>query len=386
LAVLACLVLLAPEARADLAKADALRNAGKYAEAVKEYESLQDAFPDSAGVLYGLAYCLTFIGDQKKDLAILDRAGAILKKLVASHGGSHGYRFWRGYWAFTASRHNAAKKKDLLALAEKEYKAALDTYKSDAYLAYLGQVYNAQGRPKDARFIFGVLVPKYPQDYRYALWLGQAEAALAAMKAKAGDAATAQVHEKAAVEAFLKALGANPNCTSVYMPLNRVFSRLRKEKRYDEAMALLRRILACKPHPWIHGWSLWELAANQTDKGDYQGAIKSLVEAEKGSPAEAMFPNSLALNYLTVGESVKAVDALRRAGKKNPKLLYSWENLGHTLASLGKIDEARESFRTGYKQAQEVARSSPRADMRAEAELYRFLFVWYLDQLEENKK
>lgn len=380
------LLLAAGPAAADLSKADALRGQGKYAEAAREYESMLAVQPGHPSALYGAGLCYTMLGVSKRDKALFDKAGGYLHKLVDAHPANGAYRSMLGYWAFSAAPHMGSERAAYLERAGRELKKALETHEDDFTLATLGQVHLARGRYEDARMVFGVLSPKHPRNHFYAFWLGQAEAGLAGLRRKASDEEAAAVHEKAAVEAFLRTLGANPNYTPAYEPLRKVFTRLRSEGRQDRAMELLRRILAVEPHPWIKGWVLWELAANQTDQGDYEGAVESLRQAEKACPTEAMFSNTLALNYLTLGRNEEAVASLRKASEKNPALLYAWENLGHTLAAQGKTGEARDAFLRGHQEAAKVKKTSPRADLRAEADLYLFLFVYYLDQLEENAK
>jgi tetratricopeptide (TPR) repeat protein len=122
------------------------------------------------------------------------------------------------------------------------------------------------------------------------------------------------------------------------------------------------------------------------DLGDDRGAIAALLEAEAAQPSEANFPNRMGLIHLSMGDREKAVACFRRAIEKNPLLLYPYENMGTELAALGKIEETRELYKKGLKAAEQVASTSPRADVRAEADFYRFLFRWNLDELEAYRK
>jgi tetratricopeptide (TPR) repeat protein len=383
------LALLASAVRADLREADALRNAGKHKEAIAKYEAALKEDPDSGPALYGIGVCLTTLALNEKGTESLEKARGHLEKLTSKYPEGAEYRFFYGYWALTASSRLPGEKDKLLALAEKEISAALEKKDDDRYRGYLGQVYKTAGRHEDARLVFGILAQKYPTYVWYSFWLAESEYALFESKSAKGETGPAGAHKKRAEELFLKCLSLDPNMTSVWGPLYKIFSGHRKKGDYGKAMDLLRRIIAKKPHYWIHGQSLWELAANLTDTGKYREAIATLKQAEQVDPRTAIFSNTLGLNYLTVGEHQNAVMAFQRAIQKNPLMLYSWENLGHTLASLGQISTARETFKKGLLHAAKAvdhSRETSRSDMAAEAELYKFLFRYYLDQLDDNSK
>ncbi len=375
-AAIVCLAAFAASsgrhACADVGAADGLRFAGKYKEALEKYGEVLDGEPDNGPALYGAAVCWTALGTPEAAPDTILKARPLLARLTSKYPKDPEYRFMYGYWAYVAAGKIPAEKEDLLKLAEAEVTAANELKSDDRFLEYVGRICRMRGRFAEAAMIFDVFLRKSPNNAEFHFLLGECRNGLG--------------NEAQAVESYLAAFAANPNYTPAYEPLRKVFSRLRAEEKQDKAIELLRKIAALKTHPWVRGWVLWELGGNLTDIGDYPGAIDALKQAETACPDEAMFSNTLALNYLTIGEHDNAIASLKKASEKNPKLLYSWENLGHTQASLGRIAEAKDAFKKGLANAREVSEKSDRADLKAEAQLYLSLFRWYLDQLAENSK
>ncbi|MCU0722202.1 MAG: tetratricopeptide repeat protein [Planctomycetes bacterium] len=366
---------------ADRDAADALRNASRYAEAVPAYEEVLKEFPDDGPSLYGIGICLTMIGVySEKGTDSLTKSRPYLEKAAGKFPQFAEYRGFNGYSAFELARRLAGqpeKRKECFDLAEREVLGALEAETSEdkkpTYRQTLGLIYKETGRLDEARKTFQELAARIPQFPWYPFWIAEIEQA-------AGN-------EPAAVEAYLKALSLDPKgFRNAVAALSQISSRLRAEGKFKESAALGERIAACKPDPFYLGWALKELADNRVDLGDDRGAIAALLEAEAAQPSEANFPNRMGLIHLSMGDREKAVACFRRAIEKNPLLLYPYENMGTELAALGKIEETRELYKKGLKAAEQVASTSPRADVRAEADFYRFLFRWNLDELEAYRK
>jgi tetratricopeptide (TPR) repeat protein len=364
---------------ADRNAADALRDAGRYAEAIRIYEEVLREYPDDGPGLFGLGFCQTYLGLQERSPERCRQATETLKRLVEKVPGYADYRHFYGFSLLCLAQNLKGEedlRKSALAQAEKEVLEALPKAagepQKDQYQSTLGQIYLEGGKADKAREVFVALVQKYSTYPYYAYWLGEAERMLG--------------NEPAAVEAYLKAMAGTPKITNPVACLSQISSRLRSEGKLRESAALDERIVALKPDPFYHGWALKELSDNRVDLGDNEGAIAALREAEEVKPDEAMFPNRMGLVFLAMGDREKGMEAFRRAMQKNRLLLYPYENIGTELAALGKIEDARDIYKRGRKAAEEVVASSPRADIRAEAAFYMVLFGWNLDELEAYRK
>lgn len=360
---------------ADVAEADALRNQGRYDEAIAIYDQILKEYPENGPALYGKGVCLVTLGMSDQDITRLKAGRVLLIKVAEKYPTFGEYRHFNGYASLVLAQRLAIddpERKKLLDLAEVEIKAALeaekDASKKTVYKPSLAQVYKTAGKLKEARGLFEELARATPNPW-YFFWLGEVAQAM-------GD-------EEGAITAFLDAMKGNPNFTNPMTPLSQIAVRRRDDGDYAGAAKLLKRIAAAKPHPFHHGWCLKYLADNRVDMGDNEGAIEALKEAERVYPNEANFPNRLGLIYLAVGNKNEAILAFKRAIQYNANLLYPYENLGNTLVSQNKIVEAREVYGNGLRAARNMSASAKRADLKAEADFYVFLFRWHLDRLGE---
>jgi tetratricopeptide (TPR) repeat protein len=360
-------------------EADQLRNAGRYGEAIATYEQILGEFPENGPALYGLGICYTYLSFKEKGTESLEKARTYLEKLVSFVPKYGEYRHFNGYAALQLALRKSEEpeeKKRLLELAEKEVTQALDLEEKEASKdrskGTLGQVYNQLKKFAEAKALFQELSGKNAGYMWYWFWLGQSEEGLG--------------NEAGAVEANLKALALKPDFPNAMSPLTAVSTRLRKEGKYAEDAELLKRIIACKPIPFHLSWSWKFLGEDRIDLGDMEGAIEAMKEAEEADPEEAAFPNRLGLVYLAVGKVEPALEAFGRAIRKNPNILYPYENLGTELGAQGRLDEAFTVFRDGWLTASNLAKTAKQPDFRAEAEYYRFLFRRAMDTLEAYRK
>ncbi|MHC5037515.1 MAG: tetratricopeptide repeat protein [Planctomycetota bacterium] len=359
--------------------ADRLRNAGRYQEAIAEYEKILSEFPTHGPALYGLGLSHTMIGQSEKGTASLRKGREYFEKLVAEHPNYAEYRHINAFSALSLVqklKKGDGERKSLLDPAEKEVLTAMKMEKDEAKKASfrptLARVYKEGAKHAEAIKIFKEITAKDPNPW-YLLWLGESQEGT-------GD-------QDGAVETYLKALSVNANFLNVLDPLTRIAKHIKEEeKNYEKAAKLYERIVACNPHPFHHGWSLKFLGECRLQLGDVPGAIQALLDAEKIKSDEAQFPNYLGLIYLSLGEKDKAIEAFKRAIQKNPLILYPYENLGAELAAKGRIDEARQTFLDGWRASEKAAATLKDPRFKAEAEFYCFLYRWNLDQLEAYRK
>ncbi len=83
-----------------------------------------------------------------------------------------------------------------------------------------------------------------------------------------------------------------------------------------------------------------------------------------GTPRDgALLRLALGNAYLAAGEHERAIAQLREAVAREPQYSAAWKSLGKALAEAGRVDEAREAWRSGI----EAARA--KGDRQAEKEM-----------------
>lgn len=136
LTFIVCLAAAAqPAANPQLASADAAMQAGRFADAAREYEALLKARPDSKPVLLALGICYVQLGRQPEAVAVLRRHLKLVPDSAAGHAAL-------GIALLDGAKHAEAK-------AELETAVRLNSKQADAVEA-LARIYLIEGKAAEA--------------------------------------------------------------------------------------------------------------------------------------------------------------------------------------------------------------------------------------------
>ena len=181
--LIVCLTAAAQSASPPLASADAAMQAGRFADAAREYEAWLKTYPDSKGVLLALGICYVQLGRQNEAVATLRRYVKLVPESAAGHA------------ALGIALLDGAKTAE--AKAELETAIRLNPKQADAIEA-LARVHLIEGKTEEAVSLLQPLVAAGANEETLAL-LGDA-----LIKAGQAQAASAMLE---------RALQANPRST-----------------------------------------------------------------------------------------------------------------------------------------------------------------------------
>ncbi len=167
LAVL-CAASPAPTAHADLAGAEELMGREKYAEAIAEFKKALETAPSDPRALYGISYCYIRLGLASTQSDELWSAEDYLKRLVEAAPGVAGYRYLRGWWAFTLAYRAPSYTRHLLITGEEELSAAYGLDRTNVEtLKLLGLCREGLGKYKEAAEAYRAILEADPENLAY---------------------------------------------------------------------------------------------------------------------------------------------------------------------------------------------------------------------------
>ncbi|MHC4600735.1 MAG: tetratricopeptide repeat protein [Planctomycetota bacterium] len=356
-----------------------LQKAGKYREAIAKFEEVLKDDPTNPQALCGIGVSYSTLAGQFNDVEMYRKAVRYLDTLTKKYGNFTAYRFYHANAAGALAERlaDSKEKTELLNLAEQEMRYAFDNEKTpQAKFFYKGRLASALAANEkfdEAETRANEILAEKPDDEYATIILGRVEAG--------------RGYDDKAAEKYMKVLTANPKSGDAIYRLSLLTKKYGDAKEYEKAVKLLEGMAGLEMVPFWRAEAYKQLAENRICLDDLSGGIEALLEGEKIKADDANFPNRLGLVYLAVGDRNKAIDAFKRAIGVNPDLLYPYENMGTELAVAGRIEEACRCFRDGWQAAGRVLRKpKQKADFKAEAEVYRALFRWNLDQMEAYRK
>jgi cytochrome c-type biogenesis protein CcmH/NrfG len=81
-------------------------------------------------------------------------------------------------------------------------------------------------------------------------------------------------------------------------------------------------------------------------------------------PNDAFLGYGLAMDHVSAGDDVGAVACFRTLLERNPAYVPGWQQLGQTLARLGRLDETRDAWQRGIAQAQQQGNAHAAQEMQ----------------------
>ena len=156
----------------------------------------------------------------------------------------------------------------------------------------------------------------------------------------------------AAEERFRQALGLHPGDWFAYNMLGRFLYR---SGRYTEAAAEYQRVVELDSSNST-GYS--NLGAAQMLAGNFSAAATAMQRSVDLDPLPNTYSNLGMINYY-LGRLDDAIVNHQEAIKLTPKNALKWSNLGDALWIAGRLDEAREAFRTAEELANKALQVNP---------------------------
>ena len=216
--------------------------------------------------------------------------------------------------------------------AERKYRKALDAEPQNLeVLFHYGYLLRHMGRAKQARDLFRRALRIAPREAVFHAALGETEQVLG--------------KPERAIKSFEKALACNPDDVASLINLGLCHQ---ERGRLEDACRLLRRAVDARPDftPALVnlGIALHLSGEKRNDLGQVDEAVACFQRAIEIHPADASAHANLGVACLHQQHFEEAVAACRQALKIAPGLLMAQNALAHSLAYLGRLDEATEVF------------------------------------------
>ncbi|MGA9827179.1 MAG: sulfotransferase [Rhodanobacteraceae bacterium] len=122
-------------------------------------------------------------------------------------------------------------------------------------------------------------------------------------------------------------------------------------RRMDEAVGLLKRVLAAAPD---HAETLRLLGVAERQRGCSGASLVALEHAVALRPDDALIQSSYGGALATVGRNADAIAAYRRACELAPDLAVAWNNLGKALSDDGQIEQAAQALQRSIELAPDL--------------------------------
>ncbi len=245
---------------------------------------------------------------------------------------------------------------------------------SEPMRKYLGLTYAAMGEHAKAVEQFDLLAERSPAEAWYRQWLAESLEAL-------GLWAEAE-------KAYLEALRLNPKVSNALLPLKARYEKARGEGRFAEALALMRKVVACGLDARTTAWIHYEIAECCRQLGDAKGTVEALQKAIALMPYEPRFPHTLGHFYRVLGRVDDALAQFERALEIDPGYMYTLENVSSTHLMAHADEKARRWMVRGLQNAREQHGFAPDEEVKNEREFDVFKFSYFLHEMEtaEDRK
>ena len=204
----------------------------------------------------------------------------------------------------------------------------------------LGDTLLATGRPKEAIEAFRRALAANPEDFLALLGLGRASQT-------AGDFDGAETALKKASELQPSSVAACNHLGALYY----------LRGRYRDAAEMFRRATRVAPDSYR---ALSNLGGASTMLCDYDAAAEAYRRALALQPDNPSAANNLGMNFLWTGRCAEAIAWLETAVKNGPKDFIIWANLGDAYRCKGLADKAAEAYGRCLALAREKLRLNPR--------------------------
>ena len=144
-----------------------------------------------------------------------------------------------------------------------------------------------------------------------------------------------------AVGPLRRAVALRPNWAQAWNSVGLVETKLKQSR---EAAAAFRKAVDQSPRT-MNYW--FNLASAQSALGDFDGAHASLTKAASTAGPSTGYADwyNLGLGFNQIRDCGNAAKAYAEALRRNPKMAEGWNNLGACQQQLGRIEEARRSYR-----------------------------------------
>jgi tetratricopeptide (TPR) repeat protein len=140
---------------------------------------------------------------------------------------------------------------------------------------------------------------------------------------------------------------------------------LDKIGRFDESMAIMKRILELNPN---HAPALNYLGYSYADRSIHlQEALQMLQKAHQLKPEDGYITDSLAWAHFRLGQMDEALNLLKKANEQSPKEPTILEHLGDVYLQMGQAETAQ-GF---YREAVAASVDNPPADEKERQDLVR---------------
>ncbi len=212
------------------------------------------------------------------------------------------------------------------------YLKAIDRFEHDQHRAIswnnLGNVYTALELYIDAAQAYNTAIKL---DNAYALpWNSL------------GEVYARQDRHKEAVQAFEAALERNERYVLAWNNLGDAFSRL---DDFDAAVSAYQRAIALDDR---YAWPYHNLGLLYDDRGEYELALEQYqkaIDRHASREQKAVLSEKMGDLYRVMGDTDRAIEALRNATAYDPQYASPWYGLGNIYAGLEQDDQAIAAFR-----------------------------------------
>jgi serine/threonine-protein kinase len=196
------------------------------------------------------------------------------------------------------------------------------------------------GRAKEAVEAFGRALAANPEDFEALLGLGRA-------LEKTGDDAAAEASLKRAIDL-------QPSSFAAYNHLGALYYH---QGRYRDAAQMFRKASQMAPDSYR---AFNNLGGASTMACDFAAANEAYRKALAMQPNNAGANSNLGLNLLCTGHYTEATALLEAAVKLAPDDFRVWENLGDAYAGQGRTDKATEAYSRSLTLARNYLRLNPK--------------------------